>query len=310
MYQKIIYRCGRVVEVIKFYSHRYHPKGIKGPPQQKSPEQIKKANRIQQEKKLNRIINANFTQNDVYCTLTWENGDHKPQNEEEMKKAIRRFFTNLKGMYKRRGYELKYVYACSMGRRGNRPHFHIIVNAPMGYTEAVDLIKKQWIRKDITMEDTMLALNDEKKRPVYDTEGEYPALMNGWVKPEPLYKEGDYRSLANYIIKQGYEGEDPKDEEPAGEAQVIPIEEHKKNRKAFEHSRNLIIPQPERTIVKAEHFSERVKAPKGYYIEPGSVKKGSDWSGWPYLTYTLIAINPPKKRGRPPGKKGKALKCG
>ena len=55
-------------------------------------------------------------------------------------------------MYKRRGYELKYVYACSMGRRGNRPHFHIIVNAPMGYTEAVDLIKKQWIRKDITIQ--------------------------------------------------------------------------------------------------------------------------------------------------------------
>lgn len=309
MYQKIIYRCGRMVEVIKFYSHRYHPKGLK-PPQKKSPENIARANRIQQEKKLNRIINANFTRDDVYCTLTWENGSHKPGTEDDMKKAIRRFFTNLKGIYKRRGHELKYIYACSMGRRGNRPHFHIIVNAPMGYAEAVDLIKKQWIRKDVSMEENIEALSDTKKRPVYDSEGQYPVLMNGWVKPEALYKEGEYRSLANYIIKQHYEEPEDPEETETEEAQVIPIEEHRKYRKAFEHSRNLIIPQPQRSIVKAEHFSERVKAPKGYYIEPGSARKGSDWMGWPYLTYTLMAIDPPKKKGRPPGKRKRLKKCG
>ncbi len=318
MYEKIIYRAGRTVEVIKCYTHRHHGKGVKGPPQKKNPEKIREANRKQQEKRLNRIINANFDENDLYCTMTYEKGEDKPQNIQELKRDIQRFMRNLKGMYKRRGYELKYVYTCSMGKRGNNPHFHMIVNAPMGYQGAVELVKRQWKRKDATIEDTILATTGDKKRPIFDVEGEEPALMKGFVKPEALYKNGEYRSLAAYMIKNSYEiqQEDScEEQEGTGEEENASTAEETtgkttKYRRAYEHSRNLKIPQPEITIIEAEKFSERIRAPKGYYIEPGSIRKGSDWSGWPYISYTLIAKEP-RGRTKPPDRgKRRERKCG
>ena len=312
MYKKIVYRAGRTVEVIKCYSHRYHPKGAKGPPQKKSPEKIAEANKKQQEKKLNRIINANFGEGDLYCTLTYEDGDHKPRNEDELKKDIQRFMRNLKGMYERRGFELKYIYTCSMGKRGNNPHFHTIVNAPMGYQGAVELVKRQWKRKDTTIEETVLATQGDKKRPIFDVEGEEPSLMKGFVKPEALYKDGEYRSLANYMIKNSGEIQKAEKEQKENKEGQTGSEEGKvvKFRRAYEHSRNLVVPQPEVTIIEAERFSEKVKAPKGYYIEPGSIRKGSDWSGWPYITYTLISMKP-RGRTKPPDKgRRERRKCG
>ena len=75
----------------------------------------------------------------------------------------------------------------------------------------------------------------------------------------------------------------------------------RRHKRAFEHSRNLVIPQPERTIVKAERFRENPKPIKGYYIQLGSIRRGSDWSGWPYISYTLVKM--PERAG---GKAGKA----
>ena len=93
----------------------------------------------------------------------------------------------------------------------------------------------------------------------------------------PLDESGQYRDLANYLIKQT-----SKSKELQG--------------KRWNSSRNLVIPEPEKTVIsEAEWFRSVPTIPKeykDYYIEKNSVWKGiSDETGLGYFKYTLIRKN-------------------
>ncbi len=93
----------------------------------------------------------------------------------------------------------------------------------------------------------------------------------GRVKVFPLDDTGQYGELAAYLIKQTSKSKELQS-------------------KKWNCSKNLIIPEPEITIINnREWFRTVPKAKKGYYIEKNSIQKGvSEFTGYGYMRYTLI----------------------
>lgn len=158
-------RCiaGKTIEIEKYYSSRYKKKGIsRSERKQLTREEQKKVNSRQAEKKLRRILNANFGGGDLHVVLDYRK-DERPATKEEMKEDFRKFIRKLRGEYKKAGKELKYVNVMEVGSKGAR-HHHIVLNEI-----DVKIISKLW----------------EKGRAHYN----------------PLDETGQYKKLASYLIK-------------------------------------------------------------------------------------------------------------
>ena len=89
-YIKSTCRAGRTKEIGKYYTKRYRPRGERRAPKEKqtSPQQ-KKVNDRQLERKLTRILNANFDESCWYLTFTYEI-EKRPREPAELKKHKRR----------------------------------------------------------------------------------------------------------------------------------------------------------------------------------------------------------------------------
>ena len=72
-YREKKYYCGRYLEV-DIYPLRYQPKGNRGKKWGTTPETQKALNNLNRVKKLTRLLNTNFTENDLVLTLTYEPG--------------------------------------------------------------------------------------------------------------------------------------------------------------------------------------------------------------------------------------------
>lgn len=81
--------------------------------------------------KLEFILAANFTGNDLFCTLTYRNGN-LPRTAAEAKKNIRSFWRALRNARKKQGQPLKYVYVTEGKHGDKRYHHHIVINATPG----------------------------------------------------------------------------------------------------------------------------------------------------------------------------------
>lgn len=109
-----------------------------------------------------------------------------------------------------------------------------------------------------------------------------------WTKGHPkyssMYEEGDFEGLADYLAKGKTK------EEVDGVS--------------YSHSRNLIIPKPKKEKAHARRWASEPKAPKGYYLEKGSLVNGINaWTGFPYQRYTLRRINTGDERAKAKEKK-------
>lgn len=75
-----------------------------------------------------------------------------------------------------------------------------------------------------------------------------------------------YQTLAEYLIKK----------------------ETKEDRgKSYSRSRNLVIPEEKREVIHARKWSREPRAPKGWYVVPGSLWNAHTPEGWPVQRYTL-----------------------
>lgn len=95
-----------------------------------SKEAIKLHNQMAAEKRLIRLVEANFTEDDYYFTGTFENG--KLPTLDQARKIIKRFIERMNYERKKRGMpNAKYIYViegCEEGSRQQRVHFHMIVD--------------------------------------------------------------------------------------------------------------------------------------------------------------------------------------
>ena len=169
-YQQKTWKMPKSIEVEKTYSCDYGAAGQKRNKKRKrTPEDIERQNEWLAEKKLRRTINLNFKEDDWHLVLTYDK-DKRPKSGTEARKHIDDFIKAVRKEYKKAGQPFKYVGAFGIGERG-APHFHMVVN--------------NWVASDITASKVLRK-----------------AWKWGRIKLMCMDDTGEYKDLANYIIKQ------------------------------------------------------------------------------------------------------------
>lgn len=240
MYTKITCRIHDKEEIEKHYSGRFGAPGMKREKRcRKTPEEMARQNHWRRCRELRRIIELNFREGDWHCTLTCRK-DARP-DKEQAKKLIRIFRDKLRKEYKKRGWELKYVISCETGERG-AVHWHVIINNMHDHlTNTARIINKVW--------------------------------KTGRTNFVPLDGTGDYKKLAEYIVKSA--------------TKRIENEETVE-RLSYMSSRNLIRPVVQKVEVRAASWKKQPKIPEGWELVPDSLVNGiNKFTGLPYQHYTI-----------------------
>lgn len=271
MYKEIIYQYGPFIEHEIKHPGKCGAKGEKREKKKKAtPEQVRKQNQYNKEKKVLRETRANFEVGDLWVTLKFPAGTR--MQPEELIDIRKKFLNNLRDNYNRRKTKLKFMCRAEIGERGG-VHLHLIVNQ-LENGGAAELIQRLW-----------------KKY--------------GTVHFVPLYEEGHFKQLAEYLVK-------PLKEEISGQMTLWGTEEETKLYSRYTCSRNLIEPEPEEHIYKRRTVRKLVEegpTPKeGYYIDRDSIRSGvNPFTGMSYFYYTEIRLDAykspysgaVKKRGEP-----------
>ena len=164
-YIEAVTEAGATIEIERYYSARYGKRGQSRADRVKpTPEEQKKINSRQAEKKLRRLINANFTGADYHVVLPYiRKAGEEPRSREDMREDIAKFLRALRKAYKTAGQELKYIHVAEIGQKGAR-HHHVIINH-------------------------------------IDTNVIMDAWPHARAQIFPLDKSGQYAKLASYLIK-------------------------------------------------------------------------------------------------------------
>lgn len=254
-YKQITFNFHNSREVSLIYDGNYGAKGEKRAPRQKAtPEQIKKQNQKNRERRVRHLINYNFTDEDLWITLKYPAGTTK--SLEELKKDFSSFIRKLRYRYKKHDSELKYIYRMEIGRKGGL-HVHILINR---ITDADLYIKQSWC---------------------------------GHVWMTSLYEEGGHEKLAEYITKKPddeirgqmsiFSKEEQEDLIKYSPSRNLerPVPEVK------EYSRRTV----RDTIEKIQSGNYMELATPGFYIDKGSIYTGiNPFTGKSYLHYTEYRI--------------------
>lgn len=267
-HRKDVFRYGpdeRYIDYEYKFKGKYGKKGEKRVPRKKAtPEQMKKQNQYNREKLVIRKIRENFTDGDIWATLKFPRGTRISGSD--LKKSLGKLFDRLRYRYKKAGKPLKYMYRAEIGERGG-VHVHILVSR-IGETDTMQILQEQW-----------------------------NLLTGGRIHAEPIYREGEYKNLAEYLVK-------PINAEISGQLTLFGTEEERKLFSSYGCSRNLVVPEKETHVYTKRTVEKLIKdGPKptpGYYIDRDSIRYGvNPYTGMSYFYYTEIKLD-----GSSAGKKG------
>jgi hypothetical protein len=256
-YRVDIWRFRDSTEYEYKYAGRYGAAGESRAKRKKAtPEQVRQQNRRNRETRMRRLIKANFRSSDLWITLKYPAGTKK--SIEEAANDLKNFLRKLKRRYNRAGHDLKYIYRIEIGKKGG-VHVHLIINRVNGSDL---MIQSAW--------------------------------QQGYFNITPMYETGDFKALAEYIVK-----------EPPEDGQMMLLDDtEKKKVTRYSTSRNLIRPVPEtkeykrRTVERLIRNGIRPSA--GYHIDEDSIVTGTNpYTGMSYIYYTEIRIRRTGKRGDP-----------
>lgn len=241
-YFKTTIRAGRTVEVHKGYVKRTGRKLSEGDKKKLTPEEIEKINEKNAENKLRRKINANFGCGDFHLVLTYRK-ENRP-DKEQAKELIKEFLKKLRKEYKERGTPLKYIQVTEYEKKAI--HHHLIIN-DIENENVLKIVRQLW--------------------------------KHGNPKATTLDDSGQYKKLAQYLIKETAETFRENRKEKKGQMQ------------RWTCSRNLVEPKVETEVVKAAKWKKEPKVPKGYYLDEETLVNGiCPFTGREYQKYTLIRI--------------------
>lgn len=251
-----IYELGESNEYEYKYAGNYGAKGEKRKEREKAtPEQVKKQNQLNKEKKMRRTIKLNFAPYDIWACLKYPRGTRK--KTQQVKEDVKKFLRQMRDAYAKRGEALKFIYRIEIGEQGGT-HIHILVNRLRGEIDTDVLMQKLW--------------------------------MHGIVDYKSIYADGGYEKLAEYIVKQPEE-----ESEEYKQLSLLPKEEKqeyikysssrnlirpKAKRKVYKHwtMRKILQNGP--------------KPSKGFYIDKNSIVSGTNrFTGMSYLHYTEYRLN-------------------
>ena len=241
MYQRTDYYCGEYIFTEKRYPRGYAGKPKRNRRRKETPEAMQRENERQRRKKLQRLILANFRIGDFHLTLSYRK-DERPESAEEATKRIQGFIRKLRREYRKRGHELKYIYVTEIGKKGSCHHHMLIPNLP----DLMELVRRFW--------------------------------TYGHEDYKPLYEDGAFEKLAEYLVKKETK------EEITG--------------CTYHPSRNLTKPAERRERINAKCWARDPRPRKGYTIIKESIINGENpVTGYPYQEYI-------ERRNLPPGRKG------
>lgn len=236
MYVKKIWDFGWLKQVEKCYPGNYGAPGIeRGEKKKRTPEDIARQNKTNREKKLQRLILANFKEGDWHLILKYRPED-RPSEFKEAKKQVRKFIADMRKEYKKAGIPFKYIVITEKGKKGALHQHLVIEDITEGGIITTKLVKKLWKCGNTTFID--------------------------------LYEDGEYKNLAEYIVKK----------------------ETKDNNEwaTYSRSRNMVIPEPEKEIIHRRTWKKEPKPEKGFYIIADSVVNGiNPVTGYPYQHYAM-----------------------
>lgn len=227
-------------EICKYYPGRYGAPGMpREKKRKKTPEEIAKQNLWIRMRDLRRLIELNFTEGDWHVVLTCRK-EERP-GKEEAPQIIRGFRDMLRDAYKKEEWQLKYIITCETGSRG-AVHWHMVVNNMHNdRTSTAKMIKSLW----------------KRGRPYFS----------------PLDAGGDYKTLAEYIVKETTKRVE---------------QENTLEKLSYMPSRNLIRPEVKKKEIRANRWRKEPVAPEGYYVVPDSIVNGiNKFTGFPYQHYTI-----------------------
>ena len=240
MYYKRVIKAGKTVEIYKSYTKNISPRRTGAGNIPK--EETDKINRANAITKLTRKLNANFCENDYHIILTYRPEDRP--DEAGAKRILKKFLRKLREIYKKAGRELKYIHVTEYKRKNI--HHHVVIS---GIDETVREATRLW--RDY-----------------------------GRVRFIPLEDNGQYRKLAEYLIK---ETDKTFREKNGGQMQ------------RYTPSRNIVTPEAKVTKIHAKSWNLWPKPVKGYYLDEESLYNGfNPFTGGQMQKYTLIEIKKKK----------------
>ena len=252
MHKQEVYRFYNSIEYEYKFIGKYGAKGEKRAPKTKAtPEQIKKQNQRNREKKVRRLIKANFHPYDFWNCLKYPAGTRK--TTEEYKKDLKDFLDKMRKEYKKLGEVFKFIYRMEISTKGGI-HLHILVNR-LKKTDTDVLIQKCW--------------------------------KHGRVNFQSIYECGGYERLANYIVKQPDELEEEQlSLFPEEERKQYVKYSTSRNLVRPEPERKVYTRWTLRKLIE-----EGPKPTPGFYIDKESIVCGiNPYTGMSYYHYTEYRI--------------------
>lgn len=240
-YIKKTCKAGWTVDYEYYYSVRYNSGGTRAKKEKLTREAQKRINLRKAARECTWLLNENFRPDDLYITFTYRVEDRP--DEQQLRKHIKSLLDKLRIKQRKAGQVLKYVWTAEVGKRG-ATHIHMVMNQI-----PVKVLREAW--------------------------------RYGYVHITPLDDTGQYRALAEYLVKYA-----SRTEEAVG---------HHIGRR-YNPSRSLIRPKPKRTVITGRRkIPDRIPVPKGYYLDKQSERRGiHEVTGYEYLSYTLIRL--PERR--------------
>lgn len=176
-----------------------------------TPENQKKVNYRNLQKKIVRLLNGNFTNEDIWLTVGYRNGE-EPKDAKEAKKDITNYIRNLREYCKKNNLEkLKYIFVTEYGE-DIRTHHHIVMNF-----KDRDIAEKMWTKgeypqsrrlqpNDYGLEGLARYLSkDPKGRKSYGySKGLYKSWKHAKVSDNKMTKKRAERIATDKIDVKGY----------------------------------------------------------------------------------------------------------
>lgn len=258
-YRDKIYRLGYRKDCIDYIEHEISYAGVYGrkgekrlPRKKKTPFEMQIQNVWNKMKRIRRTLRANFSEYDLWVTLTLDEEHRGKYLFTDVKQYFQKtFLGNLRKEYRKLGEQCRYMYLIEMGEKGGI-HIHMVLNRSRGKPPDLILAKKwKW----------------------------------GHVYISPMYQEGGFEKLANYLANMPEEKQKKREKTTNRNTQM----------ECFGSSRNLERPQPERKVYKRRTVRKLLldgPTPEpGYYIDKESIKTGiNKFTGYAYFYYTEVRL--------------------
>ena len=189
VYREKKYVCGEYLDVFIYpvFETGKHSGG-KRVKRQPSTEAQKKLNQRHRKEKMARLLNANFTPDDLEIDLTYR---VQPENDKEAARLVRNWIRCIQRRRKKLGLPpLKYIVVTEKGKRSGRYHHHVTLSGGIDRDE----LEKLWVHGYVNSR--RLQFTEEGLAGLANYISKSPVGKKAWmaskslVDPEPWTRDG------------------------------------------------------------------------------------------------------------------------